>query len=125
MQVLLPFTIKRILRARGWGIGNWFLEQFLLFTGTVSFLIGTFLFLTKNQKKTACGLYYKYEVSMKSLYYILCFAEKTSCVSRKNYFEILCFAEKQMLLPFTIKRFVRVRDWGIGSCFFWNSFFFY
>ena len=90
----LPFP-SYAYALRGWGIGIWLVitfvslnqfllfywnqfllfywNQFLLFEVVVSFVSLNQFFFTvaaifisyKNQKKTACGLYYKYEVSMK------------------------------------------------------------
>ena len=62
-----------------------------------SFLLYQFFYCCKNQKKTACGLYYKYEVSIKSLYYILPVVEKRSYLSWKNCWDILPFVEKSKM----------------------------
>ena len=78
---------------------------------------------------------------MKNLLYILCFAEKRSCVSRKNCWDILCFAEKSKTklifrkqkcpLPLvanavaiSLKRILRLRV-EVLAIDFWNSSYFY
>ena len=95
--MLLPFTLEALCALRGWGSYIYFLEEVVFiflkkfFTEPVLlnqffwtiFLLNqflfepVFLFLTKNQKKTARGLYYKYEVSIKkSLLYGTCRRKK-------------------------------------------------
>ena len=117
--MLLPFTLKRFERVRDWGIGiglvssgtvsflvepvvYWtscllnqlFIEPVVYWTSCFIFSVAAFFISYKNQKKTACGLYYKYEVSMKSLYYMIPVAEKRWYLSRKNCCEMIPVAEK-------------------------------
>ena len=135
MQILLPFPLKRFERLWVWAVVFIFLKK--LFSNLKKFFIEpVFLFLTKPKKKTACGLYYKYKVSIKkSLLYAtsrrkkmlpvveilekLCF-QKLRNVLRKprNDRLVICKMQyhqlqMQMLLPFP--SYALCEQW-LGSC---------